>query len=90
MLTCNFTGTLQTSCPDLVHGPAAIHQHTHRLSVLKGLLQTLQLLLSRRQTVLLKGKRQLLRNLKAFKAVDVSYRRREESNPTEHELYLSV
>lgn len=28
-------------CPDLVHCPAAIHQHTHGLSVLKGLLQVL-------------------------------------------------
>ncbi|TNN81986.1 hypothetical protein EYF80_007632 [Liparis tanakae] len=34
---------------------SAIHQHTHRLRVLKRLLQILQLLLSWRQTFFLKG-----------------------------------
>lgn len=40
-------------CPDLVHGLAALHQNTYRLSVLKRLLQILQLLLTWRQSILL-------------------------------------
>lgn len=39
--------------PDLVHGPAAIDQHAHRLCVLEGLLQIPQLLFTWRQTIIL-------------------------------------
>lgn len=52
--------------PDLVHGPAAVHQHAHRLRVLQRLLQLLQLLLSRGRTVLLRTPRRQVQGAEAL------------------------